>query len=106
MGVKIDQFEVPVCNSFKAKILNDQLCYEVDPNRFRSSNDETIQDLKLYIDVNEDRQSTFRDTDFKIFLDTLGTTTSQCFVSSITHNIYFVQLQLYWMEKELMLYLL
>ena len=32
MGVKIDQFDVPVCNSFQAKILNDQLCYEVDLN--------------------------------------------------------------------------
>ena len=26
MGVEIDQFEVPICNSFQAKILNDQLC--------------------------------------------------------------------------------
>ena len=34
MGVKIDQFDVPVCNSFQAKVLNDQLCYEVDLNRF------------------------------------------------------------------------
>ena len=30
MGVKIDKFDVPICNSFKAKVLNDQLCYEVD----------------------------------------------------------------------------
>ena len=30
MGTRIDQFEVPVCNSFHAKVLNDQLCYEVD----------------------------------------------------------------------------
>ena len=34
MGVKIDQFDVPVCNSFEAKILNDQLCYEVDLEKF------------------------------------------------------------------------
>ena len=33
MGVKIDQFDVPVCNSFEATVLNDQLCYEVDPNK-------------------------------------------------------------------------
>ena len=32
VGVKIDQFDVPVCNSFQAKILNAQLCYEVDLN--------------------------------------------------------------------------
>ena len=62
MGVKIDQFDVPVCNSFQAKILNDQLCYEVDLNRF--SNQENIDnELKLgfnfLMDYNEDRQVTF-----------------------------------------------
>ena len=36
MGVMIDQFEVPVCNSFQTRIHNDQLCYEVDLNRFRN----------------------------------------------------------------------
>ena len=40
MGVKIDKFDVPVCNSFQAKVLNDQLCYEVDLNRF--SNQEIL----------------------------------------------------------------
>ena len=33
MGVKIDQFDVPVCNSFRPKIVQDQLCYTVDPNK-------------------------------------------------------------------------
>ena len=32
MGVKIDQFDVPVCKSFRPKIIQDQLCYTVDPN--------------------------------------------------------------------------
>ena len=59
MGVKIDQFEIPVCNSFQSKILNDQLCYEVDLNTF--SNKENIdQELELgfsfLMDYNEDRQ--------------------------------------------------
>ena len=31
-GVKIDNLEFLVCNSFQDKILNDQLCYEVDLN--------------------------------------------------------------------------
>ena len=62
MGVKIDQFEIPVCNSFQSKILNDQLCYEVDLNTF--SNKENIdQELELgfsfLMDYNEDRQVTF-----------------------------------------------
>ena len=60
MGVKIDQFDVPVCNSFKAKVLNDQLCYEVDPNHFIDRTN-TLKYLKLGLilglDFNEDRQT-------------------------------------------------
>ena len=62
VGVKIDQFDVPVCNSFQAKILNDQLCYEVDLNKF-SNNIDKDKELKLglnfIMDYNEDRQVTF-----------------------------------------------
>ena len=29
MGIKIDQFDVPVCNSFRPKIMQDQLCYTI-----------------------------------------------------------------------------
>ena len=62
MGVKIDQFDVPVCNSFQAKILNDQLCYEVDLNKF-SNNIDKDKELRLglnfIMDYNEDRQVTF-----------------------------------------------
>ena len=59
MGMKIDQFDVPVCNSFKEKIVIDQLCYEVDPNLY--INEDIIEnvkqfDLMLIIDYNEDRQ--------------------------------------------------
>ena len=59
MGVMIDEFDVPVCNSFLAKILNDQLCYEVDLNRFSSKNN-IEKELELgfvfIMDYNEDRQ--------------------------------------------------
>ena len=74
MGVKIDQFDVPVCHSFQAKILNDQLCYEVDPNKYKKglSKEELKQGLKLYIDTNNDRQTYPKDTDFMIYLDTMG----------------------------------
>ena len=62
MGVMIDQFEVPVCNSFQARIHNDQLCYEVDLNRFRNK-DNVDTDYKsgfaFILDYNEDRQVTF-----------------------------------------------
>ena len=59
MGVKIDQFDVPVCNIFQAKIMNDQLCYEVDLKKFSDENN-TRKEFKLgfsfLLDYNEDRQ--------------------------------------------------
>ena len=62
MGVKIDQFDFPVCNSFEAKILNDQLCYEVNLNKY-SDKDNIKKELKLglnfVMDYNEDRQVVF-----------------------------------------------
>ena len=65
MGKKIDQFNVPVCNSFKAKIINDQLCYEVDVQQFINK-DNMEQSLKLglvfLMDYNEDRQTLFDKT--------------------------------------------
>ena len=65
MGRNIDQFNIPVqfgipvCNSFKEKILNNQLCYEVDLNKF--SNKENIRNelesgFFFIMDYNEDRQ--------------------------------------------------
>ena len=61
MGVTIPQFDVPVCNSFQAKILNDQLCYEVDLKKFSNKNN-ILNELKLgfnfLLDYNEDRQVT------------------------------------------------
>ena len=63
MGIKIDQFDVPVCNSFQAKILNDQLCYEVDLNRFANEihiDKDVIRNQEsgfyFIMDYNEDRQ--------------------------------------------------
>ena len=39
MGVNIEHFEVPFCNSFRPKILLDQLCYQVDPNEYKNKID-------------------------------------------------------------------
>ena len=59
VGVKIDNFRIPVCNSFQAKILNDQLCYEVDLKKFSDAN-HVQEELKIgfsfLLDYNEDRQ--------------------------------------------------
>ena len=62
MGMKIDQFSIPVCNSFQAKILNDQLCFEVDLNKF--SNKDNIENelgigFYFLVDYNEDRNVSF-----------------------------------------------
>ena len=60
MGVKNKQFSVPVCNSFKPTVLNDRLCYRVNPIDFKSSRT-SVEDLKkgliFFIDHNEDRQT-------------------------------------------------
>ena len=59
LGTKIEQFENYVCNSFRPKILNNQLCYELDLNE-RIEKPFEAKDLELgltlLIDENEDRQ--------------------------------------------------
>ena len=61
MGVKIDQFDHPVCNSFQAKIMNDRLCYEVDLNTYSDKNNKGKKlelGFNFLMDYNEDRQVT------------------------------------------------
>ena len=62
MATMIDGFDEPVCNSFKARVLNDQLCYQVDPKAFKNSSgmslNELTNGLTLLIDLNEDRMVT------------------------------------------------
>ena len=56
LGVKIDQFNVPVCNVFQAKIINDQLCYQVDLEKYKHKFDLKGElSISLYIDYNEER---------------------------------------------------
>ena len=94
MAIQTDQFEVPVCNSFQAKVLNDQLCYEIDPNEFnelKSSDNAMKKGLSFLVDFNEDRQvsyeketakkednlygkfsRTINNEELMIYLDTIG----------------------------------
>ena len=61
MGVKIDLFDVPVCNAFQAKIMNDQICYEADLNTFSDKSkveNELALGFHFLMDYNEDRQWT------------------------------------------------
>ena len=61
MGNMTDIYEIPICKSFQAKILNDQLCYQVDLEKYKS-NDNVANDLKsglvLFLDYNEDKKAT------------------------------------------------
>ena len=61
VGEKIDQFAIPVCNVFEAKLLNDQVCYQVDLNQFSQRNNierELEFGFNFLMDFNEDRQVT------------------------------------------------
>ena len=75
MGVKIDQFDIPVCNSFRPKIIHDQLCYTLDPNMYKDKIDlEAELSVSLFIHFNEERQ--MEDTDSSdedpIIINTIG----------------------------------
>ena len=52
--------KIPVCTSFQAKMLNNQLCYKIDLNHF-SKKSKVEKELKLgfyfVMDYNEDRQT-------------------------------------------------
>ena len=77
MGVKISQFNAPVCNSFRPKIIRDQMCYTVDPNEYKNENDLKGElSLSLFIHYNEDRQMEDTDdtdsTDKHFIIETIG----------------------------------
>ena len=59
MGIKIEQFDFPVCNSFTEKILNGQLCYQVNIDELKKHKPFTNTDLQigltLLLDYNSDR---------------------------------------------------
>ena len=57
LGRKVDGFQDPVCSAFTRKIVNNQLCYEIDLNRFRDQVnwEESLQSgLSLVIDTNDE----------------------------------------------------
>ena len=75
MGIEIDQFDVPVCNSFRPKIIEDQLCYTVNPNEFKEKIDLRGElSLSLFINYNEDREMDFKNSaeDNTIRIETIG----------------------------------
>ena len=64
MGNMMENFELPVCDSFKAKVLNDKLCYEVDLHEYRNDNNIGLKSgLVFFMDYNEDRQVILKEND-------------------------------------------
>ena len=60
MGKEVNGFNDPVCNSFEAKIRNDQLCYEVDLEKYKDEiniKEQLESGLVLILDYNLERQS-------------------------------------------------
>ena len=57
MGVKLEEFSFPVCNSFRPRILNNRLCYQINPGDFKNNPElEQKKGLIFFLDYNEDRQ--------------------------------------------------
>ena len=60
MGRQIIGFHDPVCDSFEAKVRNDQLCYEVDLEKYKDKHkikEQLKSGLVLLLDYNLERQS-------------------------------------------------
>ena len=61
LGTETEDFDVPVCNIFRPRVHNDQLCYETDLEEIRSKDPDTAKKqlkigLVLILDYNEELQ--------------------------------------------------
>ena len=57
VGRNVDHFQAPVCNAFRERVVNDQLCYGIDVNGLRDDLDweEALQSgLSLVLDTNQE----------------------------------------------------
>ena len=64
IGTKVEQFNDPVCSSFEKKMHHDQLCYEVDLDKYKDKKklkNQLKYGLVLILDNNEDRQMFYMD---------------------------------------------
>ena len=65
-------YDLPVCKSFKPKVRNLQLCYEVDLEKYKNRNN-IVKDLKsglvFFMDYNEDRQIILDENEKVVYQD-------------------------------------
>ena len=93
LGTQTDLFKIPVCNSFQAKIFYDQLCYEIDVNKFIGRDHFSAKELKLgltlLVDTNFNRQYSLKEkkTTLNHHHDTIGTRIQIIHHSDILHLI-------------------
>ena len=81
MSMQIENFSLPVCNSFKAVVHKDQICYQVDLEKFRNYEkfkEQLVNGLVLILDYNEDRNMLYSTSSAieergYIFIDTIST---------------------------------
>ena len=63
MGDIMGNYDLPVCKAFKPAIIGDQLCYELDLEKYKDKKN-IENDLKsglvFFMDYNEDRQLLFK----------------------------------------------
>ena len=78
MGEMTEEFDIPVCRSFRETIRQGQLCYQVDINSFkiggRFSSEQLQLGLTLILDYNEDRQifqSSSNEEEHSIIIDSI-----------------------------------
>lgn len=62
IGVKLPEYDMPVCNIFRPRNYIDQLCFETDLQDLKDSNSQKIEKqfkmgLTLVLDYNMERQS-------------------------------------------------
>ena len=67
VGTQTSMLDIPVCNFFKPKNHNDQVCYEADLEKLKDKEIENFSNqlkigLVLLLDYNEDRQMYFPTT--------------------------------------------
>ena len=56
LGKNVNNFQVPVCDIFRMKIVNGQVCYEADINQYKNkaTRNALIKGLSLIIDTNDE----------------------------------------------------
>ena len=88
IGTRTDEFELPVCNISNPMIHLDQICYEMNLQEMKDSNDDNLMNqlewgLTLAMDYNEERQllntkmkeyskNEVQDNHFTLYLDTIS----------------------------------